>query len=296
MPNNPQQFPGQHLLIGPTGSLEDIDGAMHRVSGSNGRDQALDCTSFLCRNKSYIALCVSETHIVCRLRPLTASRSGLDRTRVILARSAVPVTLQLWIKGWMTESYPFGRAAAERLDALTAGPLEIERPAASILTAEQSPDHLLDDDAHPFNVTILRWRLNTRRITKATLEHLVRSGLTDRMTIAEITDDQPLGVVRYHGPSITVFGADFPYTAIGLPITKMPDKTYGESVGQTYARVAASDTPYTDHVDALIRERDGTTRRSRYERLILPVKDERSRQLVMSMSRLKPDIQIPLYT
>jgi hypothetical protein len=142
---------------------------------------------------------------------------------------------------------------------------------------------------------LLRWRISGGQFDPSLLHWLALNGFTDRMTVAEITPDRPLGVLRYLGPAITVFGQDFPYRAVGMPVEKQPSREYAEWVGKSYQRVAESGEPHHEHIDALISEPEGKTRRSRYERMVLPFRDPQGRKLIIALSVMKADIAIPLY-
>ncbi|MBI1775030.1 MAG: hypothetical protein HYR63_06760 [Proteobacteria bacterium] len=283
------------LIIDPEGCVQDLVTALRRVAGSGTASVSVDSTGFLCRNRGHIQIETGLAVTACRLRPLMTTARALASARDILLRVDRPVALHVWIKGWMPESYPNGMAAAARLEALQTFTVPGERPHEAFLTARQPLEKLFDDDAHRFKPLLLRWRIAGRRLEPNMMSWLAKYGLSDRMTIAEVTRERPFGVIRYLGPGITVFGADFPFRAVGTPVEELPIRDYGGWAGQSYARVAASGTPHAEHVDALLKEPSGMTRRSRYERLLIPFNDPKGRSLVMTLSQMNPDIAIPLY-
>jgi hypothetical protein len=115
------------------------------------------------------------------------------------------------------------------------------------------------------------------------------------MVVSEIVPGEDAGVFRHYGAGLDYYGSQFCLQAPGRPVREQPNKDYASWAAARYAEVARTEEPIYEHVDALIPENNGEVRRSRYERLLLPLRDG-ARKFVLGVTRMNAAIDLPFYS
>ena len=112
-----------------------------------------------------------------------------------------------------------------------------------------------------------------------------------RFTIVEVLGGKDM-IIRHAGRGYEVYKPSYLNVAAGTRYEDDPDLSYGKWIAYTHFEAIRGGRPVVEQVDALIKVPRQTTKRVRYQRILMPFKTSTGRQYLATASILDPGINL----
>lgn len=256
-------------------------------------DPDFDLAGYAVRNLGYVWLMVENnvTFLQFRAGSVGGATLGSLKPYLMNAAPAKPVGLVYFASGWMEEVYTEPHSLHRRVVALAA--LREPRIRDLFMREASQPEPWAQQQQSGLSQLYALWRDNGGRIGPVVQDFLHRSGLEQRTVFAEQRDQAGLCVVA-SGGGFSIYDSFPMHQLIGRPLSEQPDLAYGQWVAQAYADCRDAAAPLVDDIDAIVEAPGHDPRRRRYQRLILPWRDNEGSMIITGSSLMKPDMAIPL--
>gem|GEM_PF-827457 len=245
-----------------------------------------DASDYVVRNLGFVSIARRSTdRMMVRLRPSLVSSAALDSAlRVLVGQDFSQGEIQHYGQDWTSEVWPNDPAMLHRLVELcdnTGAPQEPRFGAKSLQL-----DTLSETDGNPLRPLFQKWRVSASIFDDTTMPFLIGYGLDYRLIVMSAEGGgEPLRF-QFFGDGFKFYDARQKANVIGAPIDHQPDADYGRWLARQYGKVVESGKPSLDYVTASIRSDGDQSRRSRYERLLLPWRTADNKLLVTCASVL----------
>jgi hypothetical protein len=269
------------------------------------RDPDYDIVRYAVRHLGYVDVDLAPAGgqpPTVRYRELTVTPQALSATTQLLSQlSDVPVVIVRETDAWHSQIFPNPGAAQQWIEASLAG----GQVAATLRDIQVMPQNLRALGERPLDQRLeqaedrlallyKKWRLTGGAFREDLPEFLIRCDLLDRTAIAGESSDQQL-CWEHIGHGLNMYGdqnSDWNFELIGRPISEQPDPNYAVYVERTFRDVLEKASPSYDHVDAVIRNNQGS-HRTRYNRLILPWQTSGGKGVLTTLSyKVAPDLSV----
>ncbi|MBP7670336.1 MAG: hypothetical protein KA106_03640 [Ferrovibrio sp.] len=259
-----------------------------------GRDDAdIDIPAYALRNLGYVWLINQPEASFLQFRAGMVSERQIAMLEPVLheARPGRPVALVYFASGWTEEVHADPALLPGRLRQLAA----LREPRQRDLFIRHG--HAVDDWRRHASPALARlyalWREQGGRLGARVQDFLRSSGLEQRtVLVGRPAERDALHVLR-SGTDFTLYDSFIMDRLNGQPLAAQPDRAYGQWVIGAYEAVEQTGNPTLDDIDAIVEAPDHDPRRRRYQRLLLPWRDEDGAPRFTGTSLLKLDLAIP---
>ncbi len=259
-----------------------------------GRDAAdIDIPAYALRNLGYVWLIHQPEASFLQFRAGMVTPKQIEVLRPVLheVRPGRPVALVYFASGWTEEIHGDSALLENRLGQLAA--LREPRQRDLFIRHNHAQEEWQRRAAAGLTRLHALWREQGGRLGPRMQEFLRSSGLEHRtVTVGRPDERAPLHVL-HTGTDFTLYDSFTMDRLTGRPLAEQPDRAYGAWVASAYEAIEQSGAPALDDIDAIVEAPDHDPRRRRYQRLILPWRDEDGRQRFTGTSLLKSDLAIP---
>jgi hypothetical protein len=289
----------QHYLFDHRGQRVPVsyDEAEAALAHSRSKLGDLD---FAVRQAGWVEVWHDESHASAKLRFRCLSlcdEAATSAGALLMEAPLQDVSLQYHLCGEQWERFDNGVTAAARLFRLWQFGNALLRPPGLICSAKDPEElHLEKDNAIRGLALLLDlWHRKDGIFDKDVIPFLRRRNLLDRTLLIEPSAETDCPVFTFIGDGFTLYGEDWPKTGVGHPVNDQPDPAYGQWVVKSTAVIMASGLPQFEEISAQIRTPQGWSRRSRYKCLRLLWQTPAGHPIVMTVSRLTPEVDAPLF-
>lgn len=260
------------LFISPEGDFF-IPGTPAFFDRIGYRNPDFDAGDYSVRNLGFIGITRNEEGALkLRFRPDLLSGKAVDGSfRYLAKHPGTSITLEYLADTWICETWPNDSAVLHRIVVLCSQPKQLDKKASEpFRTHALRLDKASEDHSNPLKPLFQKWRVSLSTFDDTTLPFLMKFGCASKLLIMAAANRQEPLRFQFIGEGLEFYDKKALYQFIGRPITCQPDKKYASWIAEQYNALIASGEPRLDLVEALISQANGTVRRSRYERLLLP--------------------------
>jgi hypothetical protein len=288
-------------IIGSTGEVWDPYG--QRILAVMGDPEPdYDVVSYAVKNLGFVEVSTAEDgrETTIRFRWLAVTDRALATTERVLAGLAAGSSVQFVVEEHVWQTYSFAepqdalawlQEARSSRDAVSRDVTVVARDLDGLSNRRLSNRLETSDDM--LALLFKKWRMSGQTFTPDVANFIVRFGLIDRAVLARKTDHAIL--FEHIGSRLNVYDGTrdgWQFQWIGRPVSEQPDPNFGRYTEEKFRDVLDKHEPAFDHVDAVIRNRQGS-HRSRYDRLILPWKSDIGAPVVTTLSyKTDPDVSL----
>lgn len=247
-------------------------------------DARVDLASFAVAERGAIHIRSIEDGVRVTLRPGTFSRVALAAALQALNDLAPPRIMLVTRSGGETHAELFTSVFAfiEHAEQLAAEPpIEIKVPRYSV---QRSLRNLATPSFAMVRPIVDLWKERRGELGDEVHRAIVTAGLFSRAVLARQPAQSSRLIVEHLGAGIMIMRPCEAMLTVGHEFSEQPDRDYGAWVAEAYAETSSARRPRLDSVRAFIRASDGTTLRTRYDRLLLPWRSDGNDRFVMCLS------------
>ncbi len=255
-------------------------------------DPDFDLAGYAVRNLGYVWLVVESnvTFLQFRTGSVGGATLGSLKPYLMNASAAKPVGLIYFASGWMEEVHTDAPLLHRRMVELAG--LREPRMRDLFIREPQKPLDWSAANSSSLAQLFSLWRASGGQLTPVLQEFLRRTALDQRTVFAQQRSDGGFRV-QESGNGFSIYDSFSMGQLVGRLISDQPDRAYGQWIAQAYGACHDSGEPLVDDVDAIVEAPDHDPRRRRYQRLILPWRDDKGDVTITGSSLLKTDIAIP---
>jgi hypothetical protein len=206
------------------------------------------------------------------------------------------VVLEYDFYRWVSESYSDGSSASIRVMEIVKAATALKRK-NEFFAAAKDPESLFretESEGQRLGALLKVWRESMGAFTSTTIPVLKEFGLLSRTLLIEPVRKTDSGKFTFIGNDFTVYGRNWPHEGIGLSVEDQYDSSYGAWVSKALKVMRETGMPQYEHIDARIKRPNGEVRRSRYKCLRTHWRDVNNYPILMTISLISPNIDIPL--
>lgn len=229
-----------------------------------------DASDYVVRNLGFVSITRrSRDRMTVRLRPSLVSQPALDSSLKILVNQEFKQgEIQRFESDWVSEIWPNDPALLHRLVDLCEKAQQQHEPRFGSRPLDIS--QIGNDNSNPLKPLFQKWRVSSSIFDDTTMPFLINYGLDYRLSVVTAPRvGEPLRF-QFFGEGFKFYDERQRLQVIGAAIDQQPDAEYGRWLADQYNAVVEKGRPSLDYVTAQIRPDSGPSRRSRYERLLLP--------------------------
>jgi hypothetical protein len=273
------------VSISPEGSVlaPGTEAFFERIGYAN---PDFDASDYVVRNLGFISVVRrSRDRMTVRLRPSLVSPKALDAAlKILVNQDFKQGEIQRFEMDWVSEIWPNDPAMLHRLVDLCE---KAQQPLEPRFGAKPLDiNRISEDNSNPLKPLYQKWRVSSSIFDDTTLPFLINYGLDYRLSVVTAPRvGEPLRF-QFFGEGFKFYDDRQRMRVIGAPIADQPDADYGRWLAEQYAAVVESGRPSLDYVTAHIQPDSGPSRRSRYERLLLPWRTNDDKVIVTCASVL----------
>jgi len=257
-------------------------------------DPDFDIWGYAIRNLGAVEIAVGDDDTTVTMRTATAHAEAIRVAGQVLPGLGVhPVRLRYEIGTWIEETCEDAHQAIGRMTSALADAAHQPRRVAFVskmrrlTTLSESRLNKIETADERFSLLFKKWRMSQALFDPEMPNFLVRFGLIDRtVVVAESAANGEL-VFEHAGFGFKAYDSydkTWTFRLQGKPFSDQPDPDYGHWVDRTYRSVLDEAQPRFEFVDAVIQARSAEPYRSRYDRLILPWRNDTGARLLTGIS------------
>jgi hypothetical protein len=257
-------------------------------------DPDFDIWAYAIRNLGAVEIAVGGDHTTVTMRTATAHAEAIRVAEQFLPTlGTLPIRLRYEIGTWVEETYEDPQQAIGRMaSALADAALQPRRvafvsKARRLAALSESRLNKIETADERFSLLFKKWRMSQGLFDPEMPNFLVRFGLIDRtVVVGESPVDGEL-VFEHAGFGFKAYDSydkTWTFRLQGKRFSDQPDPDYGHWVDRTYRSVLEQVQPRFEYVDAVIQARAAEPYRSRYDRLILPWRNDTGARLLTGIS------------
>jgi hypothetical protein len=246
-------------------------------------------SAYAVRNLGFVAIDQFGSSCQLRLRPaMVSAKAVCALVDWLKMRSFSRVSAAWFTEDWSYEIFPSLKATLERLASVIEA---AHTPSSSdFKTRVMGPSDVRH--ANALAALMERWQSLSGEGRFTELEWLIRQSLGRRYAFVERDDGSARLVFRELGSGIIDHNQMWRRSAIGQPISDLPDKSYGQWVDRCFESALASGAPCIEAVDAIVRWPHRGRSRLRYKRLIVPLAMSSGRPALLGGSIMDDSIDL----
>jgi len=257
------------VSVSPEGSVltPGTDAFFERIGYAN---PDFDASDYVVRNLGFVSIARrSRDRMTIRLRPSLVSPNALDSAlRILVSQRFAQGEIQRYERDWVSELWPNDPALLHRLVDLCEKAQQVQEPRFG--TRPLDIGTVSNDNSNPLKPLFQKWRVSSSIFDDTTMPFLINYGLDYRLSVVTAPRvGEPLRF-QFFGEGFKFYDEHQKMRVIGAPLEDQPDREYGRWLAAQYNVVVETGRPSLDYVTARIQPDSGPSRRSRYERLLLP--------------------------
>ncbi len=247
-------------------------------------DARVDLATFAVRERGAVHIRSIEDGVRVTLRRGGFSRVTLAGALQTLNDLAPPRIMLVTRSGNETHAELFTSVFAfiERAEQLAAEPpIEIKVPRYSVLRG------LRNLATPPFAVTrpiVDLWKERRGEFGDEVHRAVVHAGLLNRTILVRQPAQSSRLITEHFGAGIMIMHPCESMLTVGRELSEQPDRAYGAWMAEAYAETSWAKRLRLESVRAFVRRSDGTTLRTRYDRVLMPWRSAGNDVYVMCLS------------